>query len=112
MLKIVQSIYDMTGEMVKLPPDEDTAEKRVNKIFALMDLNKDHQRASSFSFSPHSLPLLILLYPQSPSRSSRKARRRTRPSFKPSPSTTVSSNPSPPTSPTKHRRAVSSYIAL
>lgn len=27
MLKIVQSIYDMTGEMVKLPPDEDTAEK-------------------------------------------------------------------------------------
>ncbi|GAA5855004.1 hypothetical protein JCM8547_002341 [Rhodosporidiobolus lusitaniae] len=43
MLKIVQSIYDMTGEMVKLPPDEDTAEKRVNKIFALMDLNKDHQ---------------------------------------------------------------------
>lgn len=46
MLKIVQSIYDMTGEMVKLPPDEDTAEKRVNKIFALMDLNHDHQRAS------------------------------------------------------------------
>jgi len=45
MLKIVQSIYDMTGEMVKLPPDEDTAEKRVNKIFALMDLNHDHQRA-------------------------------------------------------------------
>ncbi|GAA5891861.1 hypothetical protein JCM3775_004178 [Rhodotorula graminis] len=43
MLKIVQSIYDMTGEMVKLPPDEDTAEKRVNKIFALMDLNHDHQ---------------------------------------------------------------------
>lgn len=44
MLKIVQSIYDMTGDMVKLPSDEDTAEKRVNKIFALMDLNKDHQR--------------------------------------------------------------------
>lgn len=27
MLKIVQSIYDMTGAMVKLPPDEDTAAK-------------------------------------------------------------------------------------
>lgn len=27
MLKIVQSIYDMTGDMVKLPADEDTAEK-------------------------------------------------------------------------------------
>lgn len=27
MLQIVQSIYDMTGEMVKLPVDEDTAQK-------------------------------------------------------------------------------------
>lgn len=27
MLQIVQSIYDMTGEMVKLPADEDTAQK-------------------------------------------------------------------------------------
>lgn len=54
MLKIVQSIYDMTGEMVKLPPDEDTAEKRVNKIFALMDLNHDHQRASRLLHLPRS----------------------------------------------------------
>lgn len=43
MLIIVQSIYSMTGEMVQLPPDEDTAEKRVNKIFALMDLNHDQE---------------------------------------------------------------------
>lgn len=33
----------MTGAMVKLPPDEDTPEKRVNKIFDTMDFNHDKQ---------------------------------------------------------------------
>lgn len=33
----------MTGQMVKLPADEDTPEKRVNKIFRNMDRNKDAQ---------------------------------------------------------------------
>jgi Ca2+-binding EF-hand superfamily protein len=41
MLQIVQSIYKMTGQMVKLPPDEDTPEKRVDKIFKNMDRDKD-----------------------------------------------------------------------
>lgn len=43
MLQIVRSIYKMTGQMVRLPEDEDTPEKRVDKIFAAMDLNHDHQ---------------------------------------------------------------------
>lgn len=33
----------MTGAMVKLPPDEDTPEKRVTKIFNTMDFNHDHK---------------------------------------------------------------------
>ncbi|KAF9348820.1 Neuronal calcium sensor 1 [Mortierella sp. AD094] len=41
MLSIVDAIYKMVGTMVKLPADEDTPDKRVTKIFSLMDKDKD-----------------------------------------------------------------------
>uniref|UniRef100_F1L8J7 Neuronal calcium sensor 1 n=1 Tax=Ascaris suum TaxID=6253 RepID=F1L8J7_ASCSU len=41
MANIVEAIYSMIGDMLELPKDEDTPEKRVAKIFSNMDLNLD-----------------------------------------------------------------------
>ncbi|KAK6195473.1 neuronal calcium sensor 1 [Patella vulgata] len=43
LLDIVEAIYQMVGGMVNLPEDENTPEKRVNRIFAVMDKNKDNK---------------------------------------------------------------------
>jgi Ca2+-binding EF-hand superfamily protein len=37
MVNIVAAIYKMVGDMVHLPADEDTPEKRVDKIFNMLD---------------------------------------------------------------------------
>jgi len=41
MLSIVESIFSMVGESVNLPAEENTPQKRVDKIFDLMDKNGD-----------------------------------------------------------------------
>jgi hypothetical protein len=49
MLQIVQSIHKMTGEMVKLPADEDTPEKVCMPLVALPNNFRDNNAISGNS---------------------------------------------------------------
>ncbi|KAJ2816792.1 Calcium-binding protein NCS-1, partial [Coemansia sp. 'formosensis'] len=60
MLTIVDAIYRMVGSMVQLPEDEDTPEKRVEKIFHLMDKNNDGKiDMAEFKEGSHEDPLIM-----------------------------------------------------
>ncbi len=41
MMRVVSAMYRMIGNMVPLPVGEETPEKRVNKIFELVDTDQD-----------------------------------------------------------------------
>uniref|UniRef100_W5M278 Neuronal calcium sensor 1 n=1 Tax=Lepisosteus oculatus TaxID=7918 RepID=W5M278_LEPOC len=43
MLNIVDAIYQMVGNTVELPEEENTPEKRVDRIFAMMDKVRDQR---------------------------------------------------------------------
>jgi Ca2+-binding EF-hand superfamily protein len=66
MLQIVTSIFKMVGSMVKLPEDEDTPEKRVDKIWASMakegETKVDKQRFKQGALDDESIISALSLY--------------------------------------------------
>ncbi|VDI72961.1 Xaa-Pro dipeptidase [Mytilus galloprovincialis] len=49
MVNIVDAIYSMVGNLIDLPEEEDTPLKRVEKIFAQMDVNKDGMKVKGLN---------------------------------------------------------------
>ena len=84
MLAIVEAIYKMVGSMVKLPEDEDTPEKRVKKIFRMMDKDENGSLdMAEFKVGPSRWPawLFISRYSIQANNQSRKEVSATRQSY-------------------------------